>query len=78
MDQNYQGLRTKLNPTLALFSMALVSSSVEMVMSDLGRHSCWIRALALAELVMRPFNVVNGSNACWTPSVKLFSLVENL
>lgn len=73
-----QGLRAKLNPILALFSMALVSTSLEMVMSDLGRHSCWIRALALPELVTRPFTVVNGSNACWVPRVKVFSLVENL
>lgn len=41
------GLRATANPIFALFSMALVSTSPEMVMSDLGRHSCCIRALVL-------------------------------
>lgn len=41
------GFRATANPIFALFSMALVSTSPEMVTRDLGRHSCCIRALAL-------------------------------
>uniref|UniRef100_A0A7C9DL21 Uncharacterized protein n=1 Tax=Opuntia streptacantha TaxID=393608 RepID=A0A7C9DL21_OPUST len=72
------GLRANANPTFADFSMALVSTSAEIVTSDLGRHSCWIRALALPKLLMRAFKLVNGSIACWAPRVMVFSLVEKL
>ncbi|KAJ0535668.1 hypothetical protein HanIR_Chr09g0433131 [Helianthus annuus] len=49
-----------------------------MVKRDLGRHSCWIRAFALPRLSIRAFTVVNGSKACWVPTVIVFSLVEKL
>jgi hypothetical protein len=42
-----QGLSTNDKPTFVLFSIAFVSTSPEIVMSDLGRHSCWTRALAM-------------------------------
>lgn len=41
------GLRAKASPNLALLSIDLVSTSLEMVTSDFGRHSCWIKAFAL-------------------------------
>lgn len=72
------GLRARANPILAVFSMALVSTSPEIVTNDFGRHSCWIRALALPKLFTRAFKVVNGSRACWVPRVMVFSLVGNL
>lgn len=74
---NY-GFRANASPNLALFSMALVSTSPEMVNNDFGRHSCWMRALAMPALFTRAFNVVSGSNMCWVPTVMVLSLVEKL
>lgn len=76
--KNIQGLRTRERPTLELLSMALVSTSPEMVTRDLGRHSCCTRALALPKLFTRAFTVVRGSSACWVPKVSVFSLLEKL
>ena len=73
-----QGLRATAIPTFELFSMVLVSTSAEIVTTDFGLHSCWISALALPELLMRPFKRVSGSRACWAPKVRVFSLVEKL
>ncbi|XP_022973583.1 polygalacturonase-like [Cucurbita maxima] len=39
------------------------------VRNDIGRHSCWIRALALPKLFTRAFTVVSGPSACWVPMV---------
>ncbi|KAE8716081.1 Hypersensitive-induced response protein 2 [Hibiscus syriacus] len=72
------GLSAKANPTLALFSIAMVSTSPDIVMSDFGHHSCWIRALALPKLFTRALIVVNGSRACCIPIVRVFSLLEKL
>ncbi|KAF5766019.1 hypothetical protein HanXRQr2_Chr15g0710411 [Helianthus annuus] len=49
-----------------------------MVKRDLGLHSCWIRAFAFPRLLIRALTVVNGSKACWVPTVIVFSLVEKL
>lgn len=73
-----QGLRATAIPTFELFSMVLVSTSAEMVTRDFGLHSCWMRALALPELLMRAFKTVSGSRACCPPKVTVFSLVEKL
>ena len=78
MGYKAQGLSTSESPTLELFSMDLESTSPEMVMRDLGRHSCWMRALALPALFTRALTTVNGSNACCVPTVMVFSLVEKL
>lgn len=75
---SFQGLSTKDTPTLELFSMAFVSTSPDNVMSDLGLHSCWIRALALPKLFTRALTVVRGSKACWLPNVRVFSLLDML
>uniref|UniRef100_A0A2P2K8P2 Mitochondrial outer membrane protein porin of 34 kDa n=1 Tax=Rhizophora mucronata TaxID=61149 RepID=A0A2P2K8P2_RHIMU len=37
---DHHGLRANAKPTLALFSIALVSTSPERVKKDFGRHSC--------------------------------------
>lgn len=73
-----QGLRARAIPTLALFSIALESTSPETVKNDFGRHSCWISALATPALFTRAFTVVNGSIACWVPTVMAFSFVVKL
>lgn len=78
MGLNAHGLRARANPILALFSIALESTSPERVKNDFGRHSCWTRALTLPKLFARAFTVVNGSNTCWLPTVIVFSLVEKL
>lgn len=56
------GLRAKASPNLALLSTALVSTSPEMVKRDFGRHSCWIRAVAVPKLLTLALTVVKGSN----------------
>lgn len=75
---SHHGLRARARPTLALLSMDLVSTSPEMVKNDLGRHSCWIRALALPELLICAFSMVNVSSACWVPIIMVFTLEEKL
>jgi hypothetical protein len=72
-----QGLRARERPSLELFSMALVSTSAEMVKRDLGRHSCWMSADALPALSKRAFTAVSGSSACCVPNVSVFSPLEN-
>lgn len=53
------GLRARDKPSLELFSIALVSTSAEMVKRDLERHSCWISTDALPALLKRTFTVVS-------------------
>ena len=72
----FQGFRARASPTFALFSIALVSTSPDMVKRDFGRHSCCRRALAIPELFTRAFTVVNGSSECCVPMVREFSLLE--
>ena len=57
------GFRAKANPIFALFSTALASTSPDIVKRDLGRHSCWMRALTFPLLLTRAFTVVKGSRA---------------
>ena len=65
-------------PTFELFSMALVSTSAEMVINDFGLNSCWISVLTFPELLMRAFTRVSGSRVCWVPIMRVFSLLEKL
>jgi hypothetical protein len=75
---HHQGLRISNSPTLELFVMALVSTSVERVKKDLSLHLCWMRALAMPWLLYHTFTVVEGSRACCDPKVLVFSLLEKL
>ena len=58
--------------------MALVSTSVEKVMRDLGLHACWRRALAMPKLLKHAFTVVRGSSSCCVTTVTVFSLLEKV
>ena len=79
LQPNYaQGLRASAKPNLGVLSRALVSNSPEMVRTDLGLTSCCRRAPSFPELLSRDFTVVWESTAYAPPTVKVFSLVENL
>lgn len=53
-----QGFNARANPIFPVFSIARVSTSPEIVMSDLGRHSCWIRAFTFPKLFTRALSDV--------------------
>lgn len=76
--RNYHGLRIMANPNLGCFSKALVSNSPEMVTTDFGMTSCCSRAPSLPWLFSLAFTDVRWSIAYKPPTVKVFSLTENL
>jgi hypothetical protein len=78
MAENHQGLRAIANPNLGFLSKALVSSSPEIVSTDFGMTSCCRRAPSLPWLLSFAFTTVSWSTAYDPPTVKVFSLVENL
>ena len=73
-----QGFRESANPNLGFFSKALVSNAPEIVREDLRVNSCRKRAPRLPWLLSFVFTTVWRSTTYEHPTVKVFSLEENL
>ena len=75
---SHQGFRESANPNLGFFSKVLVSNAPEIVRKDLCVNSCCKRAARLPWLLSFAFTTVWGSTTHEHPTVKVFSLEENL